>query len=291
MISCNSDGWIEAVAPGRATVYVNVISNPELSTSFEVIVLGDVTFSGLENDTMKAGTTAQLVVDGGFWTTEDLPVNYSNYYDPSCDYSIDENGVITAFNPGEYNVWIDIYGMVAREYCFTVERDEEYFYSKYPEITLYAGQSICPEIWTNLEFASIAGASSDTDVVTVDSDRITAVAPGTATITFEGVYEDDSRVPCENTLTVNVLEAVVPEFTANVNRVIHVGETVEVWIDCQNSSSYHPDWHCESSDESILSVSEGSFLTGNAPGEVTLTTYANYGDKASEVSFTVYVIE
>lgn len=296
VITCYENGWIEAVAPGRATVNVTIHNNPTLSTTVDIIVLdSEPAITGLENNTMQAGSQVQLHLDGGdIWSEDELNVRYYSNYDGN-HFEVTEYGLIKAYEPGDYSVWIEIQNgdcSFAYEYFFTVERPEEYFYTRLSEVVMYEGQTYGCDVLENLGLNSVSSETDNADVLNCHDDLYTAIAPGNANVYFTGHYDDGSTAPCQNSVYVTVLEAIEPNFDVYIpNWLLHVDESVPVYINSSDQSTFGPDYYCTSSNDSILRIEDGSVIVGVAPGEVTLTVTAFYGHAESSKDFTIRVID
>lgn len=154
----------------------------------------------------------------------------------------------------------------------TIDRTEE---------TLKAGESfsIHGEVEvTNGAIAGISYASSDPNVVTVDEDgNVTAVAPGTATITARATYGTgvaECKVTVEDTL------ATMLSVKKNVS--LYQNETYQLTPDVDDKAT-DKSVSYESSDESIVTVDENGTLHGIFPGKATITVRTMDGSNLSAV--------
>lgn len=297
IVNVREDGWIEGLNPGRMTVHAEIFSNPDLSCDFDVVVLGDPTFTGLENDTMQAGTQAQLRIDfGDYAAQEELDITFESHYDWN-HFRLYEDGTIQAYEPGEYDVWVHINGVdymgysVSYNYRFTVERPDEYFYTKYPEFVMYANNIAPLEICENIGLSSVTCEFDPEGVVRFNENNgnLISTAIGETNVTITGL--DAEGNPYESEMHITVIEAVPLDFEINVNRIIHVGETVSVYVSCDHASTVCPGYLVESSDDAIL-LDNGDFtVTGVTPGTATLTVTLGTNNAETVRTTTIYVIE
>jgi len=125
----------------------------------------------------------------------------------------------------------------------------------------------------------VTWASSDTDVATVDADGlVTAVAPGTATITATSNFDDSVSgsaevvvlPPSVTTVTVDPAEATVDtgatqQFDASVATVSGADDTV-TWT---------------TSNPTVATIDDDGLATAVAPGTATITATSNFDDSVT----------
>ena len=119
-------------------------------------------------------------------------------------------------------------------------------------------------------------SSSDQSVARVDeSGKITAVSPGTATITVTGKYNGETQ---SGSAVLTVLNGVLDRITikADKNDGILVGESVQLDFDAVLTTGVkvdHKDVKISytSGDENVISVDENGLITGVGEGRTTVT--------------------
>ncbi|WP_170863207.1 Ig-like domain-containing protein, partial [Pseudozobellia thermophila] len=122
----------------------------------------------------------------------------------------------------------------------------------------------------NADDPGVTWTSSDTSIATVsDTGGVSAVSPGTATITattVDGGFTDTSEITV-NAVSVPVTGIVVEPPTVNLT----VGETVELTADVEPVNADDPSVTWTSSDTSIATVSDTGEVSAVSPGTATIT--------------------
>lgn len=148
--------------------------------------------------------------------------------------------------------------------------------------TVYQTDSFTLSATTSPSGQSISWSSSDTSIATVSGGKVTAVNPGTATITASFVYNGKTyKATCSVTV-----KKVSVELSPNSKSLL-IGETATLTA---TTSPAGLDVTWESSNNMVASVSDGK-ITANAPGEITITAYITYNGKEFSDTCTVKVSE
>lgn len=147
--------------------------------------------------------------------------------------------------------------------------------------TLEAGESFTIHGEVDVPNGAIAGisyASSDPDVVTVDEDgNVTAIAPGTATITVRATY-GSGIAECN----VTVDDTLATTLSVKKNVSLYQNGTLQLDADVDDKATDKRVSY-ESSDESIVTVDEDGMLHGIFPGTATITVRTMDGSNLSAV--------
>lgn len=136
--------------------------------------------------------------------------------------------------------------------------------------TVYQTDTFTLSATTSPSGQSISWSSSDTNVATVSGGKVTAVNPGTVTITASFVYNSKTyKATCNVTV-----KKVSVELSAS-SKTLLIGETATLTA---TTSPTGLDVTWESSNNMVASVSDGK-ITAKAPGEITITASITYNGK------------
>ena len=150
--------------------------------------------------------------------------------------------------------------------------------------TIIAGNSetitvtVLPENAANKNYTSVSG---DESIVTVVNNVITAVAPGTTTVTFTSVDGNYSK-----SITVEVIKPLISISLNKTSGTLNVGETenlIVIYNPIGTTDNKTVTW--TSSDDSIATVNSSGKVTALAPGKATIT--AKVGAKTATYILTV----
>lgn len=297
IIAIDEEGRMVPLQAGRTHVNAQ-LRNTELTAEFDVLVLDDSTRLMEENGSslVFGGQTVQLKLENANWNEDDVEsielINYDGRLTFNDDLTLDcccmedwDNAVVAMdirFKSGaEFRY----------EYWFNIRADDKMMIVKLqddatPSLYRYASEAFNWE-WAGGENCEILSAeSSDENVATVTQNdwRVTAHNAGTAEITVTA--EIDGEIVTD-VMTVKVTEPSAPlNLTCNPEeRVIYVGETVDVYIDYNSEPCKATPFHYYvSGDEDILTANgmdwdrNAHTFTGVAPGQTTLTAIAWYGE-------------
>ncbi|MBQ7689424.1 MAG: Ig-like domain-containing protein [Clostridia bacterium] len=285
VVTVDTDGKVTPVGPGTTTITVTdgVITKTIPVTIADVVAVADKTL-------LQRDETAQITV-----TEQPAGTLQSVTYGVSDTgvLSVSDTGVVTAIRSnGTATVTVTSTLLVDGETVtitktipFTVHTDYIQTITVTPdEMTLAVGKTgqieatVAPDNAIDLR---VSYASGDESVATVDeTGKVTAVAPGTTTITVTPTVGDPDEEPVTATVTVTVYDLEVPE-----KLVIVVGETGDVTPTVDPAGAVTPAVTYTSSDDDIVTVDEDGKVTPVGPGtaDVTVTD----GDITKTVPVTV----
>ena len=137
----------------------------------------------------------------------------------------------------------------------------------------------------NATYKGIIWSSSDEKVATIKDGEITAVAPGTATITAKAEKDDRSAL-----CVVTVSKRVYPVESVSLDKTsleLTEGDktTLTATVLPENASNKNVSW--TSSDEKVATVSAAGEVTAVAPGKATIIVTTEDGAKTAKCEVTV----
>ncbi len=115
----------------------------------------------------------------------------------------------------------------------------------------------------------ITWTSSDPDVATCNQGNVKGVKNGSAVITAQCTLSDGTEI--SNECPVTVFTPVKSLQASNKNLSIGVNQTVEAGVTIQPEDATYTQILYESSDESVVTVSEDGMITGVGTGKATIT--------------------
>lgn len=138
----------------------------------------------------------------------------------------------------------------------------------------------------NADNKKVLWTSSDASVATVSNGIVTAVKPGTATIT---ATSDDGRKTAS--CTVNVKARVYPVTGVSLDKTTHTltegdTQTLNATVSPSNATNKNVTW--SSSDESVAKVDNSGKVTAVKAGTATITVKTEDGGKTASCVVTVY---
>ena len=144
--------------------------------------------------------------------------------------------------------------------------------------TMQLTATVLPEDATD---KTVTWVSSDESVATVDENGlVTAVSPGTATITATTNDGSELSASCAVTVLPNIVLATSMDLNQS-NAEVNVGETVQLTATMLPEDATDKTVTWASSDESIAAVDENGLVTAVAPGTATITATTNDGSELS----------
>ena len=286
----DTSGKVTAVAPGSATITVTAKDGSGKSASCTVTVTQPVTGITLNKTSLslKTGGSASL-------TATVSPSNASNKgltwkSSDTAVATVDSNGKITAVAPGSATIIVTAKdGSGKSDSCtVTVTQPVTGITLNKTSLSLKVGGSttltatISPSNASNKE---VSWKSSDTSIATVDTNgKVTAVAPGSATITVttkDGSGKSDS---CTVTVTQPVTGITLDQTSLNLKE--GGSETLVAIIAPANASNKAVSW--KSSDTSVATVDSNGKVTAVALGSATITATTKDGSgKSADCTVTV----
>lgn len=127
--------------------------------------------------------------------------------------------------------------------------------------------------------------SNDTSIVSIDNNKLKALAEGNTTITLEtlnGIKTDISVVVKPNIIEVSSLN-----ITSSQTLNIKVNEISQISYEVKPSNATDKGVSFQSSNTSVATVSQTGLITGVANGTATIKVVTNNGMKTKEISVTV----
>lgn len=193
-----SDGTLTAVSRGECTISASCGDTTARQSLRVVVPLDKLTLSQTEA-TLAVGETLSLAAERQPADATDTAIVWQSS-DPAIA-AVDQNGTVTAVAPGTATITASC-GEITAECGIHVGRATELVQLSSHTLTLAVGDSsllqyvIYP---TDNNYDTLSWVSSDDAVATIDqSGMVTAVAPGTATITLRSGSLSDS---CTVTVT------------------------------------------------------------------------------------------
>ena len=208
----NAEGVVTAVSKGTATITATTAggATAECTVTVSEYIRLETTYITLTAESEKEVTVAETAPSNAevTWTSEDENVA-----------TVDNNGKVTAVGAGRTKVIATTAGGATAE-C-TVEVNEAITLSK-SELTLVEGEEEALTAEVKPSTAEVTWKSSKTSVATVDEDgKVTAVAPGSATITATTAGKDgegSAVATCEVTVTEKIATYTIYAYTVDPNK-------------------------------------------------------------------------
>ena len=200
--------------------------------------------------------------------------------------TVDANGKITAKGSGTSMITATVDGKTA-DCQVTVSTPVTGVTLDKTEMTLTTGQTgqlkatVEPDDASNKD---VEWSSSDPEVATVNGGEVTAVGPGTATIT---VTTEDGNKTASCTVTVTQLVTGVKLDQTEMTLVVGETGTLNATVEPENASNTNVVW---SSDNAEVATVDDGLVTAVGPGTATITVTATDGSGVS-ASCTVKVIQ
>ena len=289
-ISGDYDGEVHGVAPGNATITVT-IGDCEASCDITV-VSSEIPISSIVLDkneielTEGSGIELEATVKPDNATNKNLIWSTSNE-----DVATVDNGKVTAVSPGTATITVTSEDGEKSDECrVTVTRKvypvESVTLDK-SEIELTEGSeteleaTVKPDNATNKK---LLWTSSDEDIATVDNGKVTAVSPGTATITVTS--EDGGKSgECRVTVTRKIYPVESVTLDKDAIELTEGDETeLEATVNPDNATNKNVTW--SSSDDTIASVAEGEVIALK-PGTAIITVTTEDGGESGYCIITV----
>lgn len=271
VVEVDDTGKITAIKIGTATITATTTDGHKTALCTVVVTGVPVTSVTLSSTslTMDVGDTVTLTAEVNSGAT-DTSISWTSV-NQSVAY-IDADGKITALSAGVSIITAESSNGI-KETCTVTVKAAEVKTEKTP----VTGVTVSPS-FTELNVGdtvkltatvlpvkadnkSVSWESSNTSVVTVSNGRVTAIAPGSATII---VTTADGGKTASCTVTVNA--GVKNIELSSSNGVLSVGESLSLTI--MGGSSAGAVW--SSSNTSVATVSNGK-VTAIAPGSATIT--------------------
>lgn len=277
--SVAADGTVTALAPGTTTITAIAQDESGVTASYTVVVKEKVRLITFAEKSLllDVGET----VTNGFTV---LPANATNRYvlvksSNENVAAVNENGLITALSPGTSTITATAQdGFGAKDICtVTVKRKVTDITFVQQNAVLYLGETmssgatVFPE---NATTKSLKYTSSNGTVASVASDgTVTAVAPGTTTITASATDGFGAKASYTVTVKVKVTGITFKKATAE----IVAGSTLSNTATVAPSNATNKTLTYKSSSTTVATVKSDGTVTAVAPGTATITASASDG--------------
>lgn len=284
----DSDGNVTGVSAGTAVITVTVtdsLGNTRAANCVVTVSANLVTSIEMqETMSLQVGGSGILTVEVNPTTADNRNVIWST---SNSNVAIIVNGTVTAVGPGTAIITAtaaDGSGFSANCVVTVSKVSVESVTLSSRTLTLNVGGSsiltatVTPD---NVADKSVVWASSDSNVATVANGVVTAVGPGTATITVSTV---DGGVTATCTVTVRGEITGIELDRSSVSMTAGDSVTLEYSLLPEGTGGYTVSW--SSSDTSVATVSNGR-ITAVGPGTATITATVGGTQLSAVCSVTV----
>lgn len=261
-----SNGTVTAQGVGTATITAfftyegkNISASCKVTVKPVSISLNATSKTVYQTDAFTLTTTTNPSSQSLSWSTSDASV------------ATVSNGKVTAVGSGTATITASfIYGGTTYSASCKVTVKAVSISLNATSKSVYQTDTFTLSATTSPSWQSISWSSSDTKVATVSGGKVTAVNPGTATITASFVYNNKTyKATCSVTV-----KKVSVELSAS-SKTLLIGETATLTA-TTSPTGLAVTW--ESSNNMVASVSDGK-ITAKAPGEITITASITYNGK------------
>ena len=286
-------GLVTAVGPGSTSISVASVDGPKATVSVTVREpVKVVPVSGVSLDktelTLTEGDTANLSATVSPADATDKSITWSSSDDNVATVA---DGKVTAVAAGKATITVKTNDGGKTATCSVTVQKKVIAVTGVTldktELTLTEGETanltatVAPADATD---KSVTWSTSDEKVATVADGKVSAVAPGTATIT---VKTNDGGKTATGAVTVEKKVIAVTGVTLDKNELSLVeGEsaTLAATVAPEDASDKSVTW--STSDEKVATVADGK-VTAVAPGTATITVKTNDGGKTATCAVTV----
>ena len=281
-----TDGVITAVSAGTALVTVKTEDGNFTASCTVTVVPDPIPVTGITLDKknlyLVEWTSAVLKVT----VTPDDADDKSLIWTSSNSYiaKVDENGKVTAYSPGTATITVTTadgnYTATCTVYVYSSTVSVSSVSLDKSQATVNQGSSlqltatINPSDATNKD---VTWTSSNPTVATVDSNgKVTALAPGTTTITVT-TEDGDKTAAC----TVTVVRPVISVSLDKTQATIDEGKTLQLTATVTPDDATNKEVTWSSSNTSVATVDANGLVTGIKKGETVITVTAKDGNKTA----------
>ena len=280
-----SNGKITAVSPGTATITATCGSKTATCTVTVKQPLSSIALSST-NLSMNVGTSKTLTVTyNPSNTTDGKTVTWKS---SNTSVATVLNGKITAVAPGTATITA-ICGSKTATCTVTVKQPLSSIMLSSTTLSVNVGASQTLTVTYNpsntTDSKTVIWKSSNTSVATVSNGKITAVAPGTATIT---VTCGSKTATCK--VTVEKITTEIAISTKKLSMDVGGKNTLSV-LDDTGATVNNKDVVWKSSNNSIATVSSSGVVTAVSDGTVTIYATTADGKVTTSCEVTVKVAE
>ena len=287
-------GQVTAVKAGTATITVTTADGNKTATCSVTVEAKKVAVTGVKIDPetleLIEGETGTLKATVEPADATDKKVNWTT---SSAEVATVADGVVTAVAPGTATIIATTADGGKTVTCAVTVNPKpvpvEGVSVEVEAIEVAEGENASIVVKITPEDASVKDvtfASSDEAVATVDEEgNITAVAPGTATITVT-TADGGKTATCEVTVTPKVVPVEGIAFTKDQVSVVE-GEKVLLYVSFtpKNATDKRVTW--SSSDTGVATIDSKGNVTGVKPGTATITVKTTDGGKTATCVVTV----
>ncbi len=296
IVTVNENGKIEAIREGSATITVKSSNGKSDSVSVTVEKNSspnvDVTSVSLSknNITLEIGQSSTITasVNPSNATNKTITWKSSN----TSIATVDASGKITAVSPGTATITAtsnngksNLVTVTVTKSTLPVVEVSSITLSK-TSVTLEAGQAITVTATvqpSNATNKTINWSSSNTSIATVDaSGKITAVSPGTATITATSNNGKSSHV----TVTVTKKSSSIEVTSVTLSKTslsMYTEDNIVITATIAPSNATNKTITWSSSNSNVATVTKSGKITAVGEGTATITAASNNGKKATVV--------
>ena len=281
-------GQVTAVKAGTATITVTTSDGGKTATCSVTVEAKKVAVTGVKFDIetleLIEGETGTIKVTVEPADATDQKVNWTS---SNPEVVTVADGVVTAVAPGTATIIAtSVDGGKTASCNVTINPKPipvEGVSVEVETVEIVEGETAAIVVTVTPEDASVKDvtfASSDETVATVDEEgNITAVAPGTATITIT-TADGGKTATCEVTVTPKVVPVEGIAFTKEQVSVVE-GEKVLLYVSFtpKNASDKRVTW--SSSDTGVATIDTKGNVTGVKPGTATITVKTTDGGKTA----------
>ena len=286
------NGKVLAVSPGVATITVTTEDGGKTATCNVVVKAKTYPVTGVTLDKTNAELTeGDKITLKATVSPENASNKNVNWSSSNTSVATVNNGEVTAVAPGTTTITVTTEDGGKTATCVVTVKAKVYpvigvsldktnaELTEGDKLTLTA--TVTPENATNKK---VTWSSNNTSVATVNNGEVTAVAPGTATITV--TTEDGGKTA---TCSVTVNAKVYPVTSVSLDKSsaeLTEGETVTLTATIAPANATNKNVSWSSSNTSVATVSNG-VVTALAPGTATITVTTEDGGKTATCSVTV----
>lgn len=287
----NSSGLVTGVSKGVTYITVKAKNNDKVVKMCKVTVLQGVNsietdkdeYVLYENESLKIG--ANVMPENAentamYWSVEDESIAI-----------VDANGNVKALKKGEtfVKVTANQNPNAFKEVKIIVKKAVTNIELDMSEKTLYSGESFTLNALVSPEQASnksVIWLTSDENIATVDSGKVTAIAGGEAIIT--AVCEDNEKITAKCKITVRQLPQQI-ELSAE-SKTLNVGDKFTLSAIVKPDNTFDKSVTFTSSDEKIATVDQKGVVTATGVGSAVITATASDGKTAAQCQLKVMIL-
>ncbi len=283
----NSNGLVTAVAPGTATIIATTTDGTNLSATCTVTVNPVIYATSISLDKISAtiteGNTLQLAATVLPTNTTNKTVTWST--SNSNVATVNSNGLVTAVAPGTATIIATTTdGTNLSATCaVTVQPNVIYATSislNKTSATLTEGNTLqltATVLPSNATNKTVTWSTSNSSVATVNSNGlVTAIAPGSATITARTTDGTNLSATCNVTVQPNIIYAT--SITLNqTSATITEGEDLQLLATVLPSNTTNKTVSWSTSSSSIVTVDSNGLVTAVGRGSATITARTTDG--------------